>query len=161
MTRLKRFFEIPQAPRNWFWSVILFPFLVSRSIWVLIAYYASGNYLPNPSYLSNAKRGYFLTHIFSAGHFCRWDSRLVFLDSQERISAFREISETAYSNLAFFPLYPYLVKSVGWFGIPLPDSVYTFLGLCFRIFAFWHRRRCCIVWPFLLWALMKIARTVR
>jgi hypothetical protein len=128
MTRLKRFFEIPQAPRNWFWSVILFPFLVSRSIWVLIAYYASGNYLPNPSYLSNAKRGYFLTHIFPLDIFARWDSRWYFSILKNGYQPSANL-RTAYSNLAFFPLYPYLVKSVGWFGIPLPDSVYTFLGL--------------------------------
>jgi hypothetical protein len=128
MDRLKQFFEIPQAPRNWFWSVILFPFLVSRSIWVLIAYYASWNYLPHQDHLDNIKRGYFLTHIFLLDIFARWDSRWYFSILKNGYQPSANL-RTMFSNLAFFPLYPYLVKSVGWFGIPLPDSLYTFLGL--------------------------------
>jgi hypothetical protein len=128
MNRRKQFFEIPQAPRNWFCSVILFPFLVTRAIWVLVAYFVSGNYLPNPSYLRYAKQGYFLTRIFPLDIFTRWDSKwyLSILKTGYQPSA---DLRTAYSNLAFFPLYPYLVKSIGWLGVQLPDGLYIFIGL--------------------------------
>ena len=128
MNRIKQFFEIPQAPRNWFWNVILFPFLVTRAIWILVAYFAYDNYLPNPSYLSYFKRGYFLTHIFPLDIFTRWDSKWYFSILKTGYQASANL-RTTYSNLAFFPLYPYLVKSVGWLGIPLPDSFYIFIGL--------------------------------
>ena len=128
MTQLKQFFEIPQAPRNWFWNVILFPFLVTRAIWVFVAYFAYGNYLPNPSYLRYVKQGYFLTRIFPLDIFTRWDSKWYFSILKTGYQASANLA-TTYSNLAFFPLYPYLVKSVGWFGVQLPDGVYIFFGL--------------------------------
>jgi hypothetical protein len=128
MNRLKQFFEIPQASRNWFWSVILFPFLVTRAIWVLVAYFVSGNYLPNPSYLRYAKQGYFLTRIFSLDIFTRWDSKWYLSIIKTGYQSSADL-RTAYSNLAFFPLYPYLVKSIGWLGVSLPDSLYIFIGL--------------------------------
>jgi len=31
--------------------------------------------------------------------------------------------------MAFFPLYPYLVKSLGWFGLDLPNAYYIAVGL--------------------------------
>ena len=128
MNRLQQFFEIPQAPRNWFWSVILFPFLATRAIWVLVAYFVSGNYLPNPSYLRYAKQGYFLTRIFSLDIFTRWDSKWYLSIIKTGYQSSADL-RTAYSNLAFFPLYPYLVKSIGWLGVSLPDSLYIFIGL--------------------------------
>jgi len=128
MNRLKQFFEIPQASRNWFWSVILFPFLVTRAIWVLVAYFVSGNYPPNPSYLRYAKQGYFLTRIFPLDIFTRWDSKWYLSIIKTGYQSSADL-RTAYSNLAFFPLYPYLVKSIGWLGVSLPDSLYIFIGL--------------------------------
>ncbi len=128
MNQIKQFFEIPQAPHNWFWSVILFPFLVTRAIWILVAYFAYNNYLPNPSYLSYFKRGYFLTRIFPLDIFTRWDSKWYLSIIKTGYQASANFT-TTYSNLAFFPLYPYLVKCVGWLGVQLPDSLYIFIGL--------------------------------
>ena len=128
MNRLQQFFEIPQAPRNWFWSVILFPFLATRAIWVLVAYFVSGNYLPNPSYLRYVKQGYFLTRIFPLDIFTRWDSKWYLSIIKTGYLPSADL-RTAYSNLAFFPLYPYLVKSLGWLGVSLPDGLYIFIGL--------------------------------
>jgi hypothetical protein len=128
MNQLKQCFEIPQAPHNWFWNVILFPFLVTRAIWILVAYFISGNYLSNPSYLNYFKRGYFLTRIFPLDIFTRWDSKWYFSIIKTGYQASTNL-KTIYSNLAFFPLYPYLVKSVGWLGVTLPDSLYIFIGL--------------------------------
>jgi hypothetical protein len=128
MLQLRQYFEIPQAPPRWFLNIILFPFLVSRAIWELVAYFAAGNFLPNSSYALYFKRGYFLTRVFPLDIFTRWDSRWYFSIIKAGYQAPADLSST-YSNLAFFPLYPYLVKSVGWFGIQLPDGYYVFFGL--------------------------------
>ncbi len=128
MQRLKQFLAIPQAPPNWFWNVILFPFLVTRATWILVAYFAYNNYLPNPNYLRYVKQGYFLTRIFPLDIFTRWDSRWYLSIIKTGYQASANL-KTTYSNLAFFPLYPYLVKSVGWLGLSLSDGFYIFLGL--------------------------------
>ncbi|HUH96036.1 MAG TPA: hypothetical protein VLZ89_01670 [Anaerolineales bacterium] len=128
MRQLQRFFEIPQAPHNWFGSVILFPFLITRAIWILVAYFVSGNYLSNPTYLNYFKRGYFLTRVFPLDIFTRWDSKWYFSILKTGYQAPVNLS-AMYSNLAFFPLYPYLVKSVGWLGVKLPDGFYILFGL--------------------------------
>ncbi|HUI88044.1 MAG TPA: hypothetical protein VLX61_04905 [Anaerolineales bacterium] len=128
MNRLKKFLEIPHAPRDWFWNAILFPFLVTRAIWILIAYFAYNNFQPNPSYLRYVKQGYFLTRIFLLDIFARWDSKWYLSIIKTGYQASADL-KTLYSNLAFFPLYPYLVKSVGWLGIQLPDGFYILVGL--------------------------------
>jgi len=128
MIRVRQFFEIPNAPHNWFWKSILFPFVVTRSLWVLVAYFAAGNYLPNPSYETYIKRGYFLTRIFPLDIFARWDSRWYFSIIKDGYQAPAHWG-TSYSNMAFFPLYPYLVKSLGWFGLDLPNGYYILIGL--------------------------------
>ncbi|MCL4528763.1 MAG: hypothetical protein M1282_05060, partial [Chloroflexi bacterium] len=128
MIQVRQFFENPHAPRDWFWKSILFPFLVTRSIWVLVAYFATGNYLSNPSYITYVKRGYFLTRIFPLDIFARWDSRWYFSIIKDGYQAPVQWG-TSYSNMAFFPLYPYLVKSLGWFGLDLPNGYYILVGL--------------------------------
>lgn len=128
MIQVRQFFEIPNAPRNWFWNSILFPFLVTRSVWVFVAYFVAGNYSPNPSYEIYARRGYFLTRIFPLDIFARWDSRWYFSIIKDGYQASADL-KTAYSNMAFFPLYPYLVKSLGWFGMDLPNGYYILVGL--------------------------------
>ncbi len=128
MHRLQQFFEIPQAPENWFWKVILTPFLVTRAIWIFVAYFVYNNYQPNPSYLHYVKQGYYLTRIFLFDIFTRWDSKWYFSILKSGYQASADL-RTSYSNLAFFPLYPYLVKSVGWLGVQLPDGFYILFGL--------------------------------
>jgi hypothetical protein len=128
MLQMIRYFEIPQAPPRWFLNLILLPFLVTRSIWELVAYFAVGNFLPNPSYGLYIKRGYFLTRIFPLDIFARWDSHWYFSILKNGYQVPSDLRST-YSNLAFFPLYPYLVKSVGWLGLQLPDGFYVLFGL--------------------------------
>ena len=128
MIQVRQFLENPHAPLDWFWKSILFPFLVTRSIWVLVAYFATGNYLSNPSYVTYVKRGYFLTRVFPLDIFARWDSRWYFSIIKDGYQASVNL-KTAYSNMAFFPLYPYLVKSLGWFGLDLPNGYYILVGL--------------------------------
>ncbi len=135
MIRVRQFFEIPNAPHNWFWKSILFPFVVTRSLWVLVAYFAAGNYLPNPSYETYIKRGYFLTRIFPLDIFARWDSRWYFSIIKDGYQAPAHWG-TSSSNMAFFPLYPYLVKSLGWFGLDLPNGYYILFGLILSTLCF-------------------------
>jgi hypothetical protein len=124
----KQFFSIPNTSARWFWDSILFPFLVTRSIWELVAYFAYGNYAANPSYPRYIERGYFLTRIFALDIFARWDSIWYFSIVKQGYQPSADLTQQ-YSNLAFFPLYPYLVKSLGWLGFDLPDGYYILVGV--------------------------------
>ncbi len=128
MLRVRQFFEIPGAAPNWFWGILLFPFLITRSIFELVAYFAYGNYLPNPSYPRYIQRGFFITRIFPLDIFTCWDSAWYFSIVKNGYQASSDL-RTVYSNMAFFPLYPYLVKSLGWLGLHLPDGYYVLAGL--------------------------------
>lgn len=128
ITQARQFFEIPNVSPNWLWETILFPFLVTRFVWELVAYFAYGNYQPNPSYLRYVQRGFFITHIFPLDIFARWDSSWYFSIIKIGYQASADL-RTAYSNMAYFPLYPYLVKSLGWFGVQLPDGFYVLVGV--------------------------------
>jgi Gpi18-like mannosyltransferase len=113
---------------HWFWKAILFPFLTTRLCWVLVAYYAVGNYLPNPTYQRYVTRGFFLTHIFPIDIFTRWDAGAYFSILSQGYHPSSDL-RTVFSNIAFFPLYPYLVKSFGWLGLSLPDGFYVAFGV--------------------------------
>ncbi len=128
MVQVRQFFEIPGTSRRWWWESVLFPFLITRFILELVAYFAYGNYQPNPSYLRYVQRGFFLTRIFPLDVFARWDSGWYFSIVRNGYLASSDLS-ALYSNMAFFPLYPYLVKSLGWLGLHLPDGFYVLMGL--------------------------------
>ncbi len=125
---IKQFFTIPNTSGRWFWDSILFPFLVTRSIWELVAYFAYGNYVSNPSYPRYIEQGYFLTRIFPLDIFARWDSSWYLSIIRDGYQPSADLTQS-YSNLAFFPLYPYLVKSLGWFGLDLPNAYYILVGV--------------------------------
>jgi len=128
VSRLKQFFEIPEAPSGWFRNSILFPFLATRLVWVLIGHFAYGNYVTNPGYEKYYERGYFLTRFFILDMFSRWDARWYLSIIQDGYRPSVDLTEH-YSNMAFFPLYPYLVKSLGWLGLDLPNAYYLLVGL--------------------------------
>ncbi len=128
MVQVRKFFEIPEASPRWWWEVVLFPFLLTRLIWVLVGYYAYGNYQPNPGYLRFVQRGFFITRLFPLDMFIRWDSNWYFSIIKNGYQPSSDL-RTVYSNMAFFPLYPYLVKSLGWLGLHLPDGYYALVGL--------------------------------
>ncbi|NLF50918.1 MAG: hypothetical protein GX577_07255 [Leptolinea sp.] len=111
-----------------FLRYILFPFLSTRIGLLVVAYYASGNYLSNPTYQKYVDRGFFLTHLFPIDIFSRWDSAAYFSIITRGYSPSSDI-RSVYSNIAFFPLYPYLVKSFGWLGLHLPDGFYVAFGI--------------------------------
>lgn len=126
--QLRRFFDIPGARPHWFRDSVLIPFAVTRAIWVLIGYFAYGNYVSNPSYEKYFKQGYFLTRHFVLDIFARWDARWYLSIIKDGYQPSPDLSQS-YSNLAFFPLYPYLVKSIGWLGLDLPNAYYILVGL--------------------------------
>jgi Gpi18-like mannosyltransferase len=113
---------------HWFWQIVLFPFLITRACWLLVALYAVGNYLPNPTYAKYAERGFYLTHFFPFDIFTRWDAGNYFSIVTQGYSPSSDL-RTVYSNIAFFPLYPYLVKSLGWLGLSMPDGYYVAFGV--------------------------------
>jgi hypothetical protein len=110
------------------WRVILFPFLLSRLIWELVGYFTAGNLQGNPTYEIFSKRGFFLTRIFPVDIFARWDSAHYFSILSKGYEPSSDLA-TVMSNVAFFPLYPWIVKSFGWFNIQLPDGFYILLGV--------------------------------
>jgi hypothetical protein len=128
LSRVKIFFDIPNASPRWFWNLILLPFLVTRTIWVLVGYFAYGNYVTNPNYTKYYERGFFLTKYFLLDMFARWDSAWYLSIIQNGYQPSADLTQS-YSNMAFFPLYPYLVKSLGWLGVDLPAAYYILAGL--------------------------------
>jgi len=114
--------------RDWIWKVIFFPFFATRVCWILLAYFVSSNFLPNPTYVKYFDRGYFLTRIFPIDIFVRWDSAGYFSIIKNGYQPSSDI-KTVYSNIPFFPLYPYLVKSIGWLGFSVPDGFYIAFGI--------------------------------
>jgi len=125
---IKQFFFISSASPGWFWDSVLFPFLVTRAIWVLVGTFAYENYVSNPSYTKYYERGYFLTKYFLLDMFARWDANWYMSIIQNGYQPSADLTQS-YSNMAFFPLYPYLVKSLGWFGLDLPNAYYILVGL--------------------------------
>jgi Gpi18-like mannosyltransferase len=128
MAQIKQFFISQNTAKHWFWEVVLFPFLLTRLVWEIIAYFSVGNFPPNPTYLSYFQRGFFLSRIFPIDIFTRWDSQVYFSIIKNGYSPSSDLEKIT-SNIAFFPLYPYLVKSVGWVGIKLPDGIIVALGV--------------------------------
>jgi hypothetical protein len=127
-SRLEQAFDIPGARPHWLRDMVLIPFLVTRGIWVLIGYYAYGNYAANPSYEKYYTQGYFLTRHFLLDIFARWDARWYLSIIKDGYQPSADLTQS-YSNMAFFPLYPYLVKSIGWLGLDLPNAYYILVGL--------------------------------
>jgi hypothetical protein len=125
---LKKWLLSIDPDKNWLWHSILVPFIVTRLCWLLTAYYAAGNFLTNPTYQRYVDRGFYLSRVFILDIFTRWDSAQYFTIIKGGYAPSNSI-RTVYSNIAFFPLYPYLVKSTGWLGIRLPDGVYVAFGL--------------------------------
>ena len=114
--------------KGWFLHRVLVPFIVTRLCWLVTAYYAVGNYLPNLTYQRYVDRGFYMSKVFLMDIFTRWDSAQYFTIIKGGYAPSADL-RTQYSNIAFFPLYPYLVKSFGWLGVTLPDGFYVAFGL--------------------------------
>ncbi len=119
----------------WWKDAIALPFLITRLAWLLTGALAWGTLAPNVTYLDYFKRGGFLTRIFWLDIFAHWDAKYYLAIAQQGYQPSADFTQR-YTALAFFPLYPYLVRSVGWLGVHLPDSAVLFIGILFSNLCF-------------------------
>jgi len=96
---------------DWYWEVVLLPFFMTRLAWLLVAYFAQ-YFLPAKSFIKYSQRGWFLSPNFLIDIWSRWDAKWYLSIVIHGYVAPSDITRYL-SNLAFFPLYPYLVKSIG------------------------------------------------
>lgn len=113
---------------TWYGSAVLVPFAFTRLAWVLAAAFARGTLAPNPTYQRYAQQGGIHTRIFLLDIFAHWDAGFYLSIIKDGYWSTRDFT-SQYSNTAFYPLYPYLVKSIGWLGINVPTSGYLAIGL--------------------------------
>lgn len=117
-----------QLRAPWFLNAVLAPFLWTRLAWILAAAFARGSFEPNPTYLKYAQQGGIHTRVFLLDIFAHWDAGYYLTIIKDGYWGVTDLAHQ-YSNVAFYPLYPYLVKSIGWLGIPLPTAGYLIIGL--------------------------------
>lgn len=99
---------------------ILESWCLSRALLLVIAWF-SPYFAGNPIYQKYLDQGYFLSPKWWIDIWCRWDSKWYLSIVQYGYTVPQDIS-SQYSNIAFFPLYPYLIKLFTfWF----PDSLQT------------------------------------
>ena len=106
------FNQFKTALHNWYWDVVLLPFLTTRLAWVLVAYF-SQYFLPDKSFARYTQRGWFLSPNFLIDIWSRWDAKWYLSIVTDGYVAHSSVTQYL-SNLAFFPLYPYLIKPIGW-----------------------------------------------
>jgi hypothetical protein len=130
MNQLSKFPDwVGRFHSSWVWQHLLFPFLTSRLVLILIAWFAR-YFTANPTYAAYIQQGYFLTPNFLVDIWSRWDAQWYLSIVQQGYIPSADIS-TKYSNLAFFPLYPYLVRLL---ALPIPanatsNTIYFVVGL--------------------------------
>jgi hypothetical protein len=112
-----------------FWQHILFPFITSRLVLMLIAWF--GNYFTaDAGYARYIQKGYFLSSFFPIDIWSRWDAEWYLSIAKSGYVPSANLT-TTYSNLAFFPLFPDLVRLVTLpFHIKASStSIYLAVGL--------------------------------
>jgi len=117
----------------WWWQGLLLPFTITRLAWILAAKFALDNFQPNPTYAAYASRGWLHSPYFWIDIWTHWDGGYYLQIIKEGYSSSANLA-TSLSNVAFFPLYPYLVKGLawlayGWTGNKMPDSLVLLLGI--------------------------------
>lgn len=126
MNNIKSFFEwLSHTPIPY----IVGLFFISRVALLITAWFA-GYYLSNPTYQHYIDQGWFLSPHFILDIWSRWDARW-YLDIVMNGYTASENFQSSYSTIAFFPLFPYLVKAFS-FLLPqafLSQSVYLLIGL--------------------------------
>lgn len=111
------------------WFNILELFTGSRLILLITAWFSS-YYQGNEIYQRYLDQGYFLSPKWLIDIWCRWDSEWQLSIAKWGYIAPEHLGE-GYSNIAFFPLYPYLIKLLT-FWLPKrfqTESVYLLVGL--------------------------------
>ncbi len=104
------------------WRDVLVPWGVTR-LFLLFAGWFAGYFVANPNYGDPASvaRGWQFSPIKLLDVWGRWDSSW-YVDIALHGYALRGPIETTQSNVAFFPLYPLLIRALMW---PLPESLRT------------------------------------
>ena len=111
------------------WKYILELFAGSRILLLVTAWFSS-YYQGNVIYQRYLDQGYFLSPKPLIDIWCRWDSEWQLSIVKWGYVASDDLT-SSYSNLAFFPLYPYLIKLLT-FWMPerfQTESVYLLVGL--------------------------------
>ena len=108
---------------------ILAIFIFSRIALLVTAWFA-GYYLPNPTYIKYIDRGWFLSPHYWIDIWTHWDGRWYLDIAMNGYFVLDDIDEI-YSSVAFFPLFPYIVKIVSLIvpKVILSQSVYLLIGL--------------------------------
>ena len=111
------------------WKQILEMFFASRAILLLTAWWA-GYFQGNGIYQRYLDQGYFLSPKWWIDIWCRWDSEWQLSIAKWGYVAPAELGG-GYSNIAFFPLYPYIVRLLTFWlpGRFQTESVYLLVGL--------------------------------
>ena len=78
--------------------------------------FSAGTSLPTPTYEQYSSRGWMLSPHFLIDIWTRWDSKWYLSIAENGYTPAADLSSTI-SNVAFFPLYPYLIK---FFNLLLP-----------------------------------------
>ncbi len=102
--------RVRTAVQTWFGEAVLLPFVATRIIWVLVAWFA--RYFPtSDTFQRYVDQGGFLSNHYWLDIWTRWDSRwYMMIINGGYFTEPVSILTTHRSNLPFFPLYPYLVK---------------------------------------------------
>ena len=111
------------------WKQILEVFFSSRILLLITAWFAP-YFQGNMDYQRYIEQGYFLSPKWLIDIWCRWDSEWQLSIVKWGYVAPDDLS-SGYSNIAFFPLYPGLVKTLTfWLPQSLQtESVYLLVGL--------------------------------
>ena len=114
--------QVSKWNRPWIWTDVIGPVVVIRLALLLVGW-LSQIVLPNPSYPAQEAitRGWHLSQSRLLDMWARWDSGWYLSIVQAGYSASGDI-QTTQSNIAFFPLYPYLIKL---FVLLLPERMRT------------------------------------
>jgi hypothetical protein len=107
---LRRFEQICRQNGNWIWHDVLVPMTITRLSLLLVGWF-SLYFLPNPSFPERwiLERGWHFSPHRLLDIWGRWDSGWYMSIVQGGYSLSGDIY-TVQSNIAFFPLYPYLVR---------------------------------------------------
>ena len=111
------------------WSFLFKLFFGSRLILLITAWF-SPYYQGNVSYQRYLDQGFFLSPKWLIDIWCRWDSEWQLSIAKWGYIVPEDLT-SGYSNIAFFPLYPYLIKLLT-FWMPQrfqTESVYLLVGL--------------------------------
>ena len=111
-TGLRRFFSEFIRKRAWVWDGVWLPFLVTRGMLTFVGWF-SHYYFPNPEFSVKhiIERGWWFVPQWFVDMWCRWDTGWYMSIVANGYVVNGDI-RTHQSNLAFFPLYPYLIKGI-------------------------------------------------